>query len=356
MSSLFTPLQLGALRLPNRITMAPLTRSRAGDERLPNALMAEYYAQRADAGLIFSEATSVMPQGVGYAATPGIWSAEQTAGWAEITKAVHDRGGRMVLQLWHVGRVSDPVFLDGELPVAPSAVRPSGHVSLVRPERPYVTPRALETDEIPAIVEAHRRAAQNAKHAGFDGVTVHAANGYLIEQFLRDGVNRRDDRYGGSIENRARLLIEIVDAVIGVWGADRVGLHLSPRGNQTDLADSDPKALFTYVAREMGKRGLAFLFLREHPGEDSLAGVIRDAFGGPIVLNEGLTPATAQALVSEGRADAVAFGRDFIATPDLVARIREGAALNQLDPATMYAGGAKGYTDYPVLAEMTAAN
>lgn len=354
MTSLFTPLQLGALQLPNRITMAPLTRSRAGDERLPNALMAEYYAQRADAGLIFSEATSVMPQGVGYAATPGIWNREQTAGWAQVTKAVHDRGGRIVLQLWHVGRVSDPIFLNGELPVAPSSVPPSGHVSLVRPERPYVTPRALETDEIAAIVEAHRKAAQNAKHAGFDGVTVHAANGYLIEQFLRDGVNRRDDRYGGDIANRARLLTEVVDAVIEVWGADRVGLHLSPRGSEPDLVDSDPQALYTHIAREMGKRGLAFLFLREHVAPDSLVDAIRDAFGGPVILNEGLTPATAEALVSEGRVDAVAFGRDFIATPDLVARIREDAALNPLDPTTLYVGGAKGYTDYPVLADVTA--
>ena len=349
MTSLFTPLQLGALHLPNRITMAPLTRSRAGDARLPNALMAEYYAQRADAGLIFSEATSIMPQGVGYAATPGIWNDEQIAGWAEVTRAVHDRGGRMVLQLWHVGRVSDPVFLNGELPVAPSSVPPSGHVSLVRPQRPYVTPRALETDEIPGIVEAHRQAALNAKAAGFDGVTVHGANGYLLEQFMRDGPNRRDDRYGGSIENRTRLLIEAVDAVVSVWGADRVGLHLSPRGDATDLADSDPKALYTHVAREMGKRKLAFLYLRDHVAPDSLVDAIRDAFGGPVVLNEGLTPETAEKLVSEGRVDAVAFGRDFIATPDLVTRIRDGQPLNQLDPSTLYVGGAKGYTDYPSL-------
>lgn len=349
MTSLFTPLQLGALHLPNRIIMAPLTRSRAGDERLPNALMAEYYAQRADAGLIVSEATSIMPQGVGYAATPGIWTKAQTAGWAGVTRAVHDRGGRIVLQLWHVGRVSDPIFLNGDLPVAPSSLAPSGHVSLVRPQRPYVTPRALETDEIPGIVEAYRQAALNAKAAGFDGVTVHAANGYLIEQFLRDGPNRRDDRYGGSIENRSRLLLEVVDAVISVWGAGRVGVNLSPRGDETDLSDNDPRALYTHVARQMGKRNLGFLYLREYLGPDSLVDAIRDAFGGPVILNEGLTPETAGKLVSEGRVDAVAFGRDFIATPDLVTRIREGKPLNQLDPSTLYAGGAKGYTDYPLL-------
>lgn len=349
MTSLFTPLQLGALHLPNRIAMAPLTRSRAGDQRVPNALMAEYYAQRADAGLIFSEATSVLPQGVGYAGTPGIWSDEQTAGWAGVTRAVHEKGGRIVLQLWHVGRISDPIFLNGELPVAPSGLAPSGNVSLVRPKRPYVTPRALETDEIPGIVEAYRQAALRAKEAGFDGVTVHAANGYLIEQFLRDSANQRDDHYGGSIENRARLLTEAVDAAISVWGADRVGLHVSPRGNAPDIADSDPKALFTHVAREAGKRGLAFIYVLEHLGEDSLATAIREAFGGPIILNEGLTPEVAERLVSTGQADAVAFGRDFIATPDLVARIKEGQKLNNVDPSTFYVGGAKGYTDYPLL-------
>ncbi len=354
MNTLFTPLDLGALHLPNRIVMAPLTRSRAGDERLPNALMAEYYAQRAEAGLIVSEATSVTPQGVGYAATPGIWSDEQVEGWKLVTEAVHARGGRILLQLWHVGRISDPELLNGDLPVAPSAIQPAGHVSLLRPQRPYATPRALETDELPGIVEAYRKGAENAKRAGFDGVEIHGANGYLLDQFLQDKSNRREDGYGGSIENRARLLTEVADAVISVWGADRVGLHLAPRGDSHDMGDSDPHALFTHVAHEMGARGLAFLMLREHPGDDSLLGAIREAFGGPVIANEGLTPASAEALVAEGRADAVGFGRDFIATPDLVARIRAGVALNKLDPSTLYVGGAKGYTDYPALAEIAA--
>ncbi|WP_299910609.1 alkene reductase [uncultured Paracoccus sp.] len=354
MNTLFTPLDLGALHLPNRIVMAPLTRSRAGDERLPNALMAEYYAQRAEAGLIVSEATSVTPQGVGYAATPGIWSDEQVEGWKLVTEAVHARGGRILLQLWHVGRISDPELLNGDLPVAPSAIQPAGHVSLLRPQRPYATPRALETDELPGIVEAYRKGAENAKRAGFDGVEIHGANGYLLDQFLQDKSNRREDGYGGSIENRARLLTEVADAVISVWGADRVGLHLAPRGDSHDMGDSDPHALFTHVAREMGARGLAFLMLREHPGDDSLLGAIREAFGGPVIANEGLTPASAETLVAEGRADAVGFGRDFIATPDLVARIRAGVALNKLDPSTLYVGGAKGYTDYPALAEIAA--
>lgn len=354
MTSLFTPLHLGAITLPNRIVMAPLTRSRAGDERVPNALMAEYYAQRAEAGLILTEATSVVPQGVGYAATPGIWNAAQIDGWKGVTKAVHDRGGRIMLQLWHVGRISDPEFLNGELPVAPSAVQPAGHVSLLRPQRPYVTPRALETDEIPGIVQAYRQGAENARAAGFDGVEIHAANGYLLDQFLQDSTNRRGDGYGGSIENRTRLLTEVVDAAISVWGADRVGVHLAPRGDSHDMGDSNPKALFTHVAREMAARGVAFLFLRERLGEDSLLSAIREAFGGPVIANEQLTPESAAELVREGRADAVAFGRDFIATPDLVARLRDGQPLNRHDPDTFYAGGAKGYTDYPVLSEIAA--
>ncbi|MFV0410321.1 MAG: alkene reductase [Paracoccus sp. (in: a-proteobacteria)] len=352
MPTLFSPLQLGALSLPNRIVMAPLTRSRSGEDRIPNALMAEYYVQRADAGMILTEATSVSPQGLGYADTPGIWSDEQVEGWKKITEAVHERGGRILLQLWHVGRISDPVFLNGDLPVAPSAIRPAGHVSLVRPKRDYVTPRALETSEIPGIVEAYRKGAENAKRAGFDGVEIHGANGYLIDQFLQDSTNRRSDQYGGSIENRTRFLNEIADAVISVWGADRVGLHLAPRGDNADMGDSDPKALFTHVAAEMKKRALAFLCLREYSAPDSLIGDIRAAFGGPVIANEGFTPESAEALVEAGKADAVAFGRGFIATPDLVARIRDGIAPNDLDPTTLYAGGPHGYTDYPTAAEL----
>lgn len=354
MPTLFDPLNLGPLTLKNRIVMAPLTRSRATETRTPNALMAEYYAQRADAGLIVSEATSVIPQGVGYADTPGIWSEEQIAGWAQVTKAVHDRGGLIVLQLWHVGRISDPIFLNGELPVAPSAVQPAGNVSLVRPKKPYVTPRALEADEIPGLIGAFRQGAENAKRAGFDGVEIHAANGYLIDQFLHDGSNRREDRYGGSVENRTRLLEEIADAVIGVWGADRVGVHLSPRGDDHDMKDSDPKALFTHVARVMGQRDIAFLMLREHLGDDSLLDQIKSAFGGVVIANEGLNRDSADQLIRDGRADAAGFGRDFITTPDLVARLRTGVPLNTLDAATLYSGGAKGYTDYPALADIAA--
>ncbi|TBN43889.1 alkene reductase [Paracoccus subflavus] len=352
MPTLFDPLHIGPLTLENRIVMAPLTRSRAGAERVPNALMAEYYAQRAGAGLILSEATSVTPMGVGYADTPGIWSDEQVEGWKLVTKAVHDAGGLIFLQLWHVGRISDPIFLDGELPVAPSAVRPAGMVSLVRPKKEYVTPRALETDEIPGIVEAYRKGAQNAKRAGFDGVEMHGANGYLIDQFLQDSTNRRTDQYGGPIENRVRFLNEIADAVIGVWGADRVGLHLAPRGDSHDIGDSDPRALFTHVARQMRDRGLAFICLREHPGPDSLMGDIKAAFGGVVIANEGLTGEVAADLVRSGQADAAAFGRDFIATPDLPRRLREGLELNQQDPSTFYAGGPKGYVDYPVAEEV----
>ncbi|MGZ3809352.1 MAG: alkene reductase, partial [Bacteriovorax sp.] len=244
MSNLFQPIKIGPLSLKNRIIMAPLTRARTtGEGRVPNDLMAQYYSQRSGAGLILTEAVSVHPMGVGYARTPGIWSAEQVEGWKKITKAVHVKGGKIFLQLWHVGRISDPMYLKGEMPVAPSAIRPAGHVSLVRPEKDYVTPRALETEEISGIVQAFKSGAENAKMAGFDGVEIHGANGYLIDQFLQDGTNKRTDQYGGAIENRARLLLEITDAVISVWGADRVGVHLAPRGDAHDMKDSNPRAL-----------------------------------------------------------------------------------------------------------------
>ena len=347
---LLAPLQLGDLHLPNRIVMAPLTRARAvGADRVPNALMARHYAQRAGFGLILSEATAVTPQGVGYADTPGLWSEAQVEGWRGVTEAVHAAGGRIVAQLWHVGRISDPVFLEGGLPVAPSAVAPAGEVSLVRPKRPYVTPRALALDELPGIVAAYRQGAEKARRAGFDGVEIHAANGYLIDQFLQDRSNQRTDAYGGPIENRMRLLLEIVDAAIEVWGAGRVGVHLAPRGDGHDMGDSDPQALFTQVARELGRRGVAFLCLREHLGAGRLLPVIREAFGGAVIANEGLDPDSAEALLGRGEAEAVAFGRLAIANPDLVERIRQGAALNRPDPSTFYGGGETGYTDYPAL-------
>jgi 2,4-dienoyl-CoA reductase-like NADH-dependent reductase (Old Yellow Enzyme family) len=354
MSSMFEPLALGAVTLKNRVVMAPLTRSRSGDQRVPNALMAEYYAQRAGAGLILSEATSVMPMGVGYEATPGIWNQEQVEGWSNVTKAVHDRNGMIFLQLWHVGRISDPQLLDGQAPVAPSAIQPSGHVSLLRPMRPYPTPRALETSEIAEIVEAYRNSAQLAKNAGFDGVEIHAANGYLIDQFLQDSTNKRDDQYGGSLENRVRFLEEVTDAVIGVWGADRVGVHLSPRADAHDMGDTGLKGLFTHVARILGQRKVAFICLREHPAENSLMGHMRTTFGGPVIANEGLTKDTAEKLLAEDKADAVAFGRDYIATPDLAERFRENLPLNEHDSSTFYAGGAEGYTDYPTRTNVAA--
>ena len=355
MSKLFEPLRAGAFTLRNRIVMAPLTRARAGEARLPNALMAQYYAQRAGAGMILSEATSVTPMGVGYAATPGLWSEEQVAGWRIVTEAVHREGGIILAQLWHVGRISDPIFLNGELPVAPSAIAAGGHVSLVRPERPFVTPRALETEEIPGVIEAYRAAARNAKAAGFDGVEIHGANGYLLDQFLQDSTNKRTDQYGGSIANRARLLLEVTDAVIGVWGADRVGVHLAPRGDAHTMGDSDRLALFTHVATELGQRKIAFIAAREHKAADWIGPQLKAAFGGVYIANEKFTRETAEAAIEAGEVDAVAFGQLYIANPDLVERFRDGLALNPPDMSTFYQGGAEGYTDYPTAAKQKAA-
>ncbi|WJF92120.1 alkene reductase [Paraburkholderia bonniea] len=349
MPTLHDPLQIGDLTLPNRIIMAPLTRQRAGDSRVANALMAQYYAERASAGLILSEATAVTPQGVGYAATPGIWSDAQVEGWKLVTEAVHQAGGRIFLQLWHVGRISDPVFLNGGLPVAPSAIAAQGHVSLVRPLRNYVTPRALDLAEIPGVVEAYRKGAENAKAAGFDGVEVHGANGYLLDQFLQDSTNLRTDAYGGPIENRARLMLEVTDACISVWGANRVGMHLSPRGDSHAMGDSAPAATFGYVARELGRRKLAFLCVRESLGENRLGPMLKDAFGGPYIANEKFTLESAQRTLDAGEADAVAWGQLFIANPDLPRRFALGSPLNAPNPATYYAEGETGYTDYPAL-------
>ncbi len=349
MPSLFDPARAGDLSLPNRIVMAPLTRTRAIDARLPNALMREYYTQRAGAGLILSEATAVTPMGVGYPDTPGIWNDAQVAGWRSITDAVHAAGGRIMLQLWHVGRVSDPLYLDGALPVAPSAIAPEGHVSMIRPQKPYVTPRALETDEITDVVADFRAGAARAKRAGFDGVEIHGANGYLIDQFLHDNANRRTDRYGGPVENRARLLLEVADAAIAEWGAGRVGVHLNLRGDAHSMADSDPQALFGHVASELDRRGIAFIFARESQAAPRVYPTVRRAFRGFLIANDGLTPATGAAMVATGEADAVSFGRLFIANPDLPERIRTGAEMNPLNAATIYRKTAEGYTDYPAL-------
>ena len=346
---LLEPLTIGNLRLANRIFMAPLTRCRASAGRVPNALMAEYYRQRASAGLILSEATAVSPMGVGYPNTPGIWSPEQIQGWKLITTALHAAGGKIFLQLWHVGRISDPYYLDGALPVAPSAIAAKGHVSLMRPIKSFVTPRALATNEIPGIIEAYRQGAANALAAGFDGVEIHGANGYLLDQFLQDSTNHRTDEYGGSLKNRARLMLAVTDAVISVWGASRVAMHLAPRGDAHDMGDSHPAATFGYVARELGRRRLAFICARESLGANRLGPELKKQFGGLYVANESHTRDSAEQLLEKGEADAVAFGKLFIANPDLPKRFARNAPLNPPDQQTFYADGPQGYTDYPAL-------
>jgi 2,4-dienoyl-CoA reductase-like NADH-dependent reductase (Old Yellow Enzyme family) len=350
MATIFDPITIGDLQLKNRIVMAPLTRARAvGGDRVPNQLMAQYYKQRASAGLILSEATSVTPQGVGYADTPGIWSDEQVEGWKLVTEAVHAAGGRIFLQLWHVGRISDPSLLNGDLPVAPSAIAAKGHVSLLRPVRDYVTPRALDTEELAGVVAAYRKGAENAKKAGFDGVEVHGANGYLLDQFLQDSTNQRKDNYGGPIENRARLMLEVVDACVEVWGASRVGLHLAPRRDSHSMGDSNPAETFGYVAREVGKRGIAFICAREYIAEDRLGPLLKKEFGGVYIANEKLDKNSANQLLAAGEADAVAFGVPFIANPDLPRRLETDAPLNKPNPETFYNATEIGYTDYPAL-------
>ncbi|WP_454715980.1 alkene reductase [Caulobacter segnis] len=353
MTNLFDPLRVGDLTLPNRVVMAPLTRLRAGSTHTPNALMAEYYGQRASAGLLITEGVPVTPQGVGYAGVPGIWSQDQVQAWKQVTKAVHDKGGRIFMQIWHVGRISDPEHLNGDLPVGPSAIAASGHVSLLRPERPYPTPRALTTEEVAGVVEAFRQGAQNAKDAGFDGVQIHGANGYLLDQFLQDGSNQRTDQYGGGIENRARLLLEVTDAVVSVFGAGRVGVHLAPRADSHGISDSDLPTTFGYVANALGERKIAFISTREHEAADSLGPALKAAFGGVYFANEKFDLATANAAIDAGKADAVMFGKAYIANPDLVERLQKNASLNAPVPATFYAPGAEGYTDYPTLEQVT---
>ena len=351
MPSLLDPIRVGDLDLPNRVFMAPLTRSRASEGRVPNDLMREYYLQRAGAGLILSEATSVTPMGVGYPDTPGIWSEAQVEGWKRITEAVHAAGGHIFLQLWHVGRISDPFFLGGELPVAPSAIALEGTVTRIPEPHPYVTPRALETDEIPGVVEAYRQGAKNAKAAGFDGVEIHGANGYLLQQFLHLASNTRADAYGGSLENRARLMMEVTDACVGVWGPQRVGMHLAPRGAGPE---EDPQETFGYVARELRKREIAFICAREAqdegPGGDGwVSHTVRREFGGVFVANEKFDQASGEDVLARGDADAVAYGRLYIANPDLERRFAADVPLNEPNVATFYSPGALGYTDYPAL-------
>ncbi len=354
---LFTPIQLGSIALANRIVMAPLTRNRAAAGNVPQAMNMEYYQQRASAGLIVSEGSQISASAVGYPATPGIHSAEQIAGWKKVTDAVHAHYGRIVLQLWHCGRISHPSLLPNEaLPVAPSAIQPNGQAFTYQGLQPFVTPRELATDELPGIVEDYRRAARNALAAGFDGVEIHAANGYLLDQFLRDGSNRRSDDYGGSAENRSRLLLEVTAAVVGSIGPGRVGVRLSPINAFNDMSDSAPQQTFDHVAAALNQFGLAYLHVMETNFDTSAAPStfdfkqLRKHFKGPYIANGGYDKASANAALKAGDADLVAFGVPFIANPDLVARLAKDAPLNPPDPATFYGGDEKGYTDYPFLA------
>ncbi|MBF6650062.1 alkene reductase [Methylobacter sp. BlB1] len=353
------PVKLGPYELPNRLAMAPLTRCRASTDGIPNELMAEYYRQRASAGLIISEATPVSQQGKGYPFTPGIYNDAQIQGWQVITSAVHEKGGRIFLQLWHVGRISHPSLQpEGALPVAPSALKPAGQASTEQGPQDFVTPRALELAEIPGIVEQFRHGADCALKAGFDGVEIHGANGYLLDQFLRDGTNRRTDAYGGSIANRARLLFEVIEAATSVWGSDKVGLRLSPLQPFNDIRDSDPRATFSYVVEQLNRFNLAYLHITEM-GKDAPGAAgpafdleeLRQLYRGIYMLNAGYTAETATAAIAEGRADLIAFGKLFIANPDLPERFAKNAPLNEPDFDTFYQGGAHGYTDYPALAD-----
>jgi N-ethylmaleimide reductase len=357
-SDLFDPVVLGPYTLSNRIVMAPLTRSRADDEGVPGELQATYYAQRASAGLIISEATNISPQGKGYIRTPGIWSNEQVEGWKLTTKAVHDKGGRIYLQLWHVGRVSHPDLQPGgALPVAPSAVRAENQQAYTYEGfKPLVTPRALETAEISGIVADYAHAAKRAKEAGFDGVEIHAANGYLLQQFLSDKTNKRTDQYGGSIENRTRIVVEVVDAVVKVWGGDRVGIRIAPLTKFADIGDSNPEPVYMSLVEQLNPFKLSYIHVVEGDtgGDRTPAGgfdlqKLRRAFNGPYMANNNYTLELAVEARAENLADLICFGRPFISNPDLVARLREGAPLTAADPSTFYAGEAKGYTDYPAL-------
>lgn len=349
MAELNTPLTVGDFEIKNRLVMAPLTRARSGESRVPNDLMVEYYQQRANAGLILTEATVIGSKTVGYADTPGLWSQEQAQAWNKIIEAVHAQGSKIVAQLWHVGRISHPELLDGDIPVAPSAIQPAGEVSLLRPKRPYVTPRALSVEEIQEVIAQYKHSAELAKAAGFDGVELHAANGYLIDQFLQSNTNQRDDEYGGPVENRARLLLEVVDAFIEVWGAGRVGVHIAPRGDSHDMGDENPLATFGYVVEQLNQRNVAFIFSREYEAADSISPKLREKFNGVWIANENLTPESAKRILREGLADAVSFGKAYIANPDLLQRLEKDLPLNELQPTTLYAKGAEGYTDYPAL-------
>jgi len=352
---LFTPLTVGLLTLPNRILMAPLTRCRAGEEHLPNDLMAEYYAQRASAGLIIAEATMAMEGNSSFWMEPGIYSDAQVAGWRKTTDAVHAKGGRIFLQLWHGGRACHPLLNNGAQPVAPSAIPITGdEVHTPQGKQPYVTPRELRDDEIPGIVTGFERAAKNAKDAGFDGVEIHGANGYLLDEFLRDGSNKRTGPYGGPVENRARLLLEVIEAAGDVWGSNQVGVRISPLNSYNSMVDSDPAGLSIYLAKKFKEMDLAYLhvmrtdFFQQQQGD--VLPPVREHYNGVLITNMGYTAQEAEEAIASGKVDAVAFGVPFLANPDLPARIKAGAPLNAPNPATFYAPGPAGYTDYPTMA------
>ncbi|TCB58826.1 alkene reductase [Acinetobacter terrae] len=351
MTDFSTPIQFGELKLKNRVVMAPLTRSRATADRVPTAMMAQYYAQRASAGLIISEATVISEEANGYEKTPGLFSDAQVEGWKLVTQAVHAKGGLIVAQLWHVGRVSHPDLLNGETPVSASDVKQAGYVSLLRPKREFVVPRPLEISEIQSITEQYKQSAICAKAAGFDGVELHAANGYLIDQFLQSSTNKRTDLYGGSVENRARFLLEVVDALIEVWGAGRVGVHLAPRGDEHDMGDANAKETFGYALEELGKRKIAFFFTREYLADDSISLDMKARSNGvPYIANMRLSREDALELLSSGKAEAVSFGKDYIANPDLFERLVEDEPLNELKFENMIGTDvAEGYIDYPFL-------
>ena len=353
MTDFVSPIQFGELKLKNRVVMAPLTRSRATADRVPTELMAEYYAQRASAGLIIAEATVISEEANGYEKTPGLFTDAQVEGWKKVTDAVHAKDGLIVSQLWHVGRVSHPDLLNGETPVSASTVQQAGHVSLLRPKRPYVLPRALEISEIHTIIEQFKQAAIRAKEAGFDGVELHAANGYLIDQFLQTKTNLREDEYGGSVENRARFLLEVVDALVEVWGAGRVGVHLAPRGDEHDMGDHDPRETFGYAMEQLGQRQIAFFFTREYLAEDSMSEYLKERSNGvAYIANMKLDRSSALDLLSSEKADAVSFGKAYIANPDLFERLVIDAEMNELKLENMLGTDvAEGYIDYPFLAK-----
>ncbi len=356
-SILFSTFTLGPHELKNRIVMAPMTRSRAAEGNMVTRLHAEYYSQRASAGLLVTCGSQVSPTGVGYPATPGIHTPEQVVAWKTVTETVHSRGGKIFLQLWHVGRISHPSLQpDGQLPVAPSAIRPAGQVFTNEGMLDFVTPRALENSDIPGVVEEFRKGAENALAAGFDGVEIHGANGYLIDQFLRDGTNHRTDQYGGSLDNRTRFLLEVVKAVTSVWGNGRVGVRISPENPFNDMDDSDPQAIFTHIAGALSGKGLAYLHVVEAFTEETVPGVqqfdytkLKEAFSGPYIANGGYDRERAETVLTQGHADLVSFGMLSLANPDLPERLERDGPFNTPDQDTFYGGGAEGYTDYPFL-------